>query len=153
MLKLPPHALLPARRDFQKGNKVVQTLCAEGKARNASSLTSKVRCTSIYVVVRMATATSALPKTGPTLCWTSPVMGLKPSRPLICQPSHPCCPTPPPPQVPAAKRAIERFIFQMKAFQAEVGDGATFWIGQLKHRDIRGKQVASQVCVTLALLW
>lgn len=53
-------------------------------------------------------------------------------------------------KAPAAKKSLERFVFEMKAFFHEVGQPETFWMGNLKHRDLAGNTVCSQVkCLTL----
>eukprot|EP00798_Chlamydomonas_sp_ICE-L_P013252 gene13254-19092_t len=87
-------------KDVQRGTKVMQTLCAEGKARSAVSLTSKGK------------------ESSADQCTEG--------------------------KVPAAKRSIERFIFQIKCFLHDTGKQGTFWMGNLKHRDLNGNTVASQ---------
>ncbi|PRW44427.1 Fanconi anemia group D2-like protein [Chlorella sorokiniana] len=73
-------------RDVQKGTRIVQTLCSEGKASKQLPLTAKV---------------------------------------------------------PMVKRTVEKFVFRIKAFMAEAGN-VTFTLGQLKHRDLAGREIASQ---------
>eukprot|EP00879_Flechtneria_rotunda_P023302 GHRR01024651.1.p1 GENE.GHRR01024651.1~~GHRR01024651.1.p1 ORF type:complete len:584 (+),score=288.07 GHRR01024651.1:674-2425(+) len=77
--------LVPA---VQKGTRLLQMICTEGKARGAGSLVS---------------------------------------------------------YGPAAKKTLESFVFAMKAFCLEMGDGDSFWMGNLKHRDMAGNCVASQM--------
>ena len=48
-------------------------------------------------------------------------------------------------KAPATKRSLERFIFEMKAFFHELGQQDVFWVGNLKHRDLSGNCVGSQV--------
>jgi Fanconi anemia group D2 protein len=48
-------------------------------------------------------------------------------------------------KAPATKRSLERFIFEMKAFFHELGQQDVFWLGNLKHRDLSGNCVGSQV--------
>jgi hypothetical protein len=47
-------------------------------------------------------------------------------------------------KAPAAKKALERFVFEVKAFFCEVGDTKKFWVGNLKNRDLSGAVVPSQ---------
>ncbi|WIA09029.1 hypothetical protein OEZ85_008443 [Tetradesmus obliquus] len=49
-------------------------------------------------------------------------------------------------RAPATKRSLERFLFEMKAFLYEVGQQELFYLGQLKHRDLEGNCVGSQLC-------
>jgi hypothetical protein len=48
-------------------------------------------------------------------------------------------------KAPAAKRSLERFLFEVKAFLYEAGQQELFYLGQLKHRDLEGNCVGSQV--------
>eukprot|EP00887_Chlorella_sp_A99_P000490 scaffold17.g490.t1 len=48
-------------------------------------------------------------------------------------------------KVPLVKKSLERFVFLMKAFMTEAHGPKGFWFGQLKHRDISGKVVDSQL--------
>jgi hypothetical protein len=48
-------------------------------------------------------------------------------------------------KAPAAKRSLERFLFAVKAFLYEAGQQELFYLGQLKHRDLEGNCVGSQV--------
>jgi Fanconi anemia group D2 protein len=48
-------------------------------------------------------------------------------------------------RAPATKRSLERFLFEMKAFLYEAGQQELFYLGQLKHRDLEGNCVGSQV--------
>lgn len=48
-------------------------------------------------------------------------------------------------KAPAAKKSLERFVFTMKAFLYEQGQQDLFFLGQLKHRDLEGNCVGSQV--------
>ena len=47
--------------------------------------------------------------------------------------------------MPAAKRAVERFVFEVKAVLAGANQSEVFWLGLLKHKDLSGREVASQV--------
>ncbi|KAF6266710.1 Fanconi anaemia protein FancD2 nuclease-domain-containing protein [Scenedesmus sp. NREL 46B-D3] len=49
-------------------------------------------------------------------------------------------------RAPAAKRSLERFLFEVKAFLYEAGQQELFYLGQLKHRDLEGNCVGSQLC-------
>lgn len=48
-------------------------------------------------------------------------------------------------QVPQVKRSLERFVFQIKAFFHEVNNPEAFWMGNLKHRDLAGNCLPSQM--------
>ncbi|GAX81291.1 hypothetical protein CEUSTIGMA_g8723.t1 [Chlamydomonas eustigma] len=48
-------------------------------------------------------------------------------------------------KVPTSKRAIETFIFSVKAMLHDVGESEAFWMGALKHRDVEGNCVSSQM--------
>jgi len=47
-------------------------------------------------------------------------------------------------KVPGLKRTLERFIFRMKAFFHGTDLVNNFWMGNLKHKNLRGEEVASQ---------
>eukprot|EP00873_Tetraselmis_striata_P007849 jgi/Tetstr1/428113/TSEL_018168.t1 len=47
-------------------------------------------------------------------------------------------------KVPALKRTLERFIFRMKAFFHDTDHFKRFVVGNLKHKNLRGEEVASQ---------
>ncbi|KAF6167507.1 hypothetical protein GIB67_031708 [Kingdonia uniflora] len=48
-------------------------------------------------------------------------------------------------KIPAAKRSMERFLFRVKALLHNTSNGCTFWMGNLKHKDLMGQVVSSQV--------
>ncbi|CAD7695256.1 unnamed protein product [Ostreobium quekettii] len=48
-------------------------------------------------------------------------------------------------KVPAVKRVLERFIFVIKAFFHKVNRPEAFWMGNLKHKNLQGQQIASQI--------
>ncbi|KAL6880204.1 hypothetical protein ACP4OV_011769 [Aristida adscensionis] len=48
-------------------------------------------------------------------------------------------------KVPAAKRSLERFLFQVKALLHKCSAEHSFEIGVLKHKDLQGQVVSSQV--------
>ncbi|KAF5195581.1 Fanconi anemia group d2 protein, partial [Thalictrum thalictroides] len=48
-------------------------------------------------------------------------------------------------KIPATKRSMERFLFQVKALLHNTTNGCTFWMGNLKHKDLYGQVVSSQV--------
>ncbi|KAM0951992.1 putative fanconi anemia protein FANCD2 [Dioscorea sansibarensis] len=48
-------------------------------------------------------------------------------------------------KIPATKRSMERFVFQVKALLHNTSNGSTFWMGNLKHKDLYGQLVSSQV--------
>uniref|UniRef100_A0A7N0RJX2 Fanconi anemia group D2 protein n=1 Tax=Kalanchoe fedtschenkoi TaxID=63787 RepID=A0A7N0RJX2_KALFE len=47
--------------------------------------------------------------------------------------------------VPATKRSMERFLFRVKALLQVASNGCSFWMGTLKHKDLMGQLVSSQV--------
>ncbi|XXG66038.1 hypothetical protein AAC387_Pa05g3593 [Persea americana] len=47
-------------------------------------------------------------------------------------------------KIPATKRSMERFLFHVKALLHNTSNGGTFWMGNLKHKDLLGKVVSSQ---------
>ncbi|XP_073109339.1 uncharacterized protein [Elaeis guineensis] len=47
--------------------------------------------------------------------------------------------------VPATKRSLERFVFHVKALLHNTSSGCSFWMGNLKHKDLSGHVVSSQV--------
>lgn len=47
-------------------------------------------------------------------------------------------------KIPATKRSMERFLFQVKALLHTTASGCTFWMGNLKHKDLMGQVVSSQ---------
>eukprot|EP00775_Hariotina_reticulata_P013727 gene13727-13849_t len=49
-------------------------------------------------------------------------------------------------RAPAAKRSLERFLFEMMAFFNAAGAAQAFKVGTLKHRDLDGNVVGSQIC-------
>ncbi|XP_058097444.1 uncharacterized protein LOC131242659 isoform X2 [Magnolia sinica] len=48
-------------------------------------------------------------------------------------------------KIPATKRSMERFLFHVKALLHNTSNGETFWMGNLKHKDLLGQVVSSQV--------
>ncbi|KAE8685890.1 putative UDP-glucosyl transferase 71C4 [Hibiscus syriacus] len=50
-------------------------------------------------------------------------------------------------KIPATKRSLERFLFRVKALLHSTSNGCTFWMGNLKHKDLRGHVVSSQAYV------
>ncbi|KAF9620306.1 hypothetical protein IFM89_011041 [Coptis chinensis] len=48
-------------------------------------------------------------------------------------------------KIPAAKRSMERFLFRVKALLHNTSNGCTFWMGNLKHKDLFGQVVSSQL--------
>ncbi|RZC45948.1 hypothetical protein C5167_038896 [Papaver somniferum] len=47
-------------------------------------------------------------------------------------------------KIPATKRSMERFLFRVKALFHNTSSGCTFWMGNLKHKDLYGQVVSSQ---------
>ncbi|KAL5581637.1 hypothetical protein UlMin_014079 [Ulmus minor] len=47
-------------------------------------------------------------------------------------------------KIPATKRSMERFLFHVKALLHTTSSGCTFWMGNLKHKDLMGQVVSSQ---------
>lgn len=50
-------------------------------------------------------------------------------------------------KIPATKRSMERFLFRVKALLHTASSGCTFWMGNLKHKDLMGQVVSSQAYV------
>uniref|UniRef100_A0A0E0Q457 Uncharacterized protein n=1 Tax=Oryza rufipogon TaxID=4529 RepID=A0A0E0Q457_ORYRU len=48
-------------------------------------------------------------------------------------------------KIPVAKRSLERFVFQVKALLHNCSTEETFWMGNLRHKDLQGQLVSSQV--------
>ncbi|WCJ28680.1 hypothetical protein M5689_010363 [Euphorbia peplus] len=48
-------------------------------------------------------------------------------------------------KIPSTKRSIERFLFHVKALLHTKASANTFWMGNLKHKDLNGQIVSSQV--------
>ena len=48
-------------------------------------------------------------------------------------------------KIPATKRSMERFLFQVKALLEHCSNVERCWIGNLKHKDLHGHVVSSQV--------
>ncbi|XP_068656016.1 uncharacterized protein [Aristolochia californica] len=48
-------------------------------------------------------------------------------------------------KIPGTKRSMERFLFHVKGLFHNTSNGATFWMGNLKHKDLHGQVVSSQV--------
>ncbi|KAK4802232.1 hypothetical protein SAY86_000435 [Trapa natans] len=49
-------------------------------------------------------------------------------------------------KIPTTKRSLERFLFQVKALVAS-SSGCTFWMGNLKHKDLTGQVISSQAYI------
>ncbi|XP_057956643.1 uncharacterized protein LOC131149872 isoform X2 [Malania oleifera] len=47
-------------------------------------------------------------------------------------------------KIPATKRSLERFLFGVKTLLHTTSSGCTFWMGNLKHKDLMGQVVSSQ---------
>ncbi|KAG6393159.1 hypothetical protein SASPL_147394 [Salvia splendens] len=47
-------------------------------------------------------------------------------------------------KIPMTKRAMERFLFHVKALLCKTPSGCLFWMGNLKHKDLMGQVVSSQ---------
>ncbi|XP_047954928.1 Fanconi anemia group D2 protein isoform X3 [Salvia hispanica] len=47
-------------------------------------------------------------------------------------------------KIPMTKRAMERFLFHVKALLCKTPSGCSFWMGNLKHKDLMGQVVSSQ---------
>ncbi|KAG2717749.1 hypothetical protein I3760_03G190400 [Carya illinoinensis] len=50
-------------------------------------------------------------------------------------------------KIPATKRSMERFLFCVKALLHTTSSGCSFWMGNLKHKDLMGQVVSSQAYV------
>ncbi|KAH9737289.1 Fanconi anemia group D2 protein [Citrus sinensis] len=50
-------------------------------------------------------------------------------------------------KIPTTKRSMERFLFRVKALLHTKSSGCTFWMGNLKHKDLMGQVVSSQAYV------
>ncbi|KAK4833935.1 hypothetical protein QYF36_013666 [Acer negundo] len=50
-------------------------------------------------------------------------------------------------KIPYTKRSMERFLFRVKALFHTTSSGCTFWMGNLKHKDLAGQVVSSQAYV------
>ncbi|KAJ7964604.1 Fanconi anemia group D2 protein-like [Quillaja saponaria] len=50
-------------------------------------------------------------------------------------------------KIPSTKRSMERFLFHVKALLYTTPSGCTFWMGNLKHKDLSGEVVSSQAYV------
>uniref|UniRef100_A0A0E0AFW0 Fanconi anemia group D2 protein n=1 Tax=Oryza glumipatula TaxID=40148 RepID=A0A0E0AFW0_9ORYZ len=48
-------------------------------------------------------------------------------------------------KIPVAKRSLERFVFQVKALLHNCSTEETFWMGNLRHKDLQGQLVSSQI--------
>eukprot|EP00884_Botryococcus_braunii_P009711 jgi/Botrbrau1/18741/Bobra.0386s0064.1 len=49
-------------------------------------------------------------------------------------------------KVPAVKRSLERFVYEVKGLFAKTQYKENFWMGNLRHKDATGKTVGSQAC-------
>ncbi|KAL1536039.1 Fanconi anemia group D2 protein isoform X3 [Salvia divinorum] len=47
-------------------------------------------------------------------------------------------------KIPMTKRAMEQFLFHVKALLCKTPSGCSFWMGNLKHKDLMGQVVSSQ---------
>ncbi|KAL8240331.1 hypothetical protein R6Q59_013686 [Mikania micrantha] len=50
-------------------------------------------------------------------------------------------------KIPATKRSLERFLFRVKALLHSSSSGCTFWLGNLKHKNLVGQVVSSQAYI------
>ncbi|XP_024986799.1 Fanconi anemia group D2 protein homolog [Cynara cardunculus var. scolymus] len=50
-------------------------------------------------------------------------------------------------KIPATKRSLERFLFRVKALLHSSSNGCTFWMGNLKHKNLIGEVVSSQAYI------
>ncbi|KAL3701169.1 hypothetical protein R1sor_019191 [Riccia sorocarpa] len=50
-------------------------------------------------------------------------------------------------KVPLVKRSMERFVFCIKALLHGTSHGDSFWMGNLKHKDLHGHEISSQLYV------
>ncbi|KAJ7549079.1 hypothetical protein O6H91_07G039400 [Diphasiastrum complanatum] len=48
-------------------------------------------------------------------------------------------------KVPAVKRSMERYVFCIKALLHGASNGTSFWMGNLKHKDLQGQEIGSQL--------
>jgi Fanconi anemia group D2 protein len=49
-------------------------------------------------------------------------------------------------KVPMVKKTLERFVFRVKLLSETSGGGELkFWVGNLKHRDLKGQEISSQM--------
>lgn len=51
-------------------------------------------------------------------------------------------------KIPAVKRSMERYLFCVKALLHSTSHGNSFWMGNLKHKDLQGREVSSQLHVS-----
>eukprot|EP01018_Ginkgo_biloba_P031026 Gb_40796 [translate_table: standard] len=51
-------------------------------------------------------------------------------------------------KIPAVKRSMERYLFCVKALLHSTSHGNSFWMGNLKHKDLHGREVSSQLHVS-----
>ncbi|KAI5068077.1 hypothetical protein GOP47_0016422 [Adiantum capillus-veneris] len=51
-------------------------------------------------------------------------------------------------KIPAVKRSLERYVFCIKALLHSVSQGNSFWMGNLKHKNLRGEEIGSQLPVS-----
>ncbi|MCO5587965.1 hypothetical protein L7F22_041918 [Adiantum nelumboides] len=51
-------------------------------------------------------------------------------------------------KIPAVKRSLERYVFCIKALLHSVSQGNSFWMGNLKHKNLRGEEVGSQLPIS-----
>ena len=57
-------------------------------------------------------------------------------------PGNTCCTL----QVPQVKRRLEQLLFMLKAVVYTSVDGGRATVGNLKHKDLEGRVIASQAC-------
>lgn len=50
-------------------------------------------------------------------------------------------------KIPATKRSLERFLFHVKGLLHTTSSGCSFWMGNLKHKDLMGQVVSSQAYI------
>ncbi|XP_057862467.2 uncharacterized protein LOC131070824 isoform X1 [Cryptomeria japonica] len=51
-------------------------------------------------------------------------------------------------KVPVVKRSMERYVFCVKALLHSTSHGDSFWMGNLKHKDLQGREISSQLHVS-----
>lgn len=49
--------------------------------------------------------------------------------------------------VPLTRKSLEQFIYKIKAMLSHHNVQGAFWIGNLKHRDLKGEVLSSQMPV------
>lgn len=109
-------------KDVQKATRIMQILCSEAKSRKDISLIAKV----CYLALKQ--------------CEVSLCEQLWMHKPLLLAYSFACL------QVPQVKRRLEQLLFMLKAVVHMSLEGGRVTVGNLKHKDLEGKVIASQAC-------